>query len=115
MSIEQDSSDLRRAFELLERRQAASFQKYAQRAMANIAKAASKPVTGKYLGTSSEVVNGKQVGIFANSSGGTFKALIHGSSQINPLEEMQVYKVKNSLYMMAVTKPAGQYNNCNCH
>lgn len=114
MTLEQSSSDIRKAFELLEKRQAATFQKYAQKAMARLEEAATKPVRGKYLGTSGEVVNGKQVGIFANSSGGTFKALIYGSSQINPMEEMTLLKAKNTMYLMAFNKPSGEFNNCNC-
>lgn len=114
MTLENDASDLRKAFELLERRQAFTFQKYTQKAMARLDKAASKGTSGKFLGYANETVDGQRVGVFANESGGTFKAIIYGANQIVAEKQMMLYKIKNSMYMAAIGKPSGEFNNCNC-
>ena len=87
------SNDLQHALNLLNQRQALSFQKYAQKAIVRANQV--KPETGEYLGGNSAIINGVPTGIVRTRTG-TRRVMIFGSNQALPGRQVVIIKPRNS-------------------
>lgn len=98
-------NDLQHALNLLNQRQALSFQKYAQKVNARINQV--KPETGTYLGGNSAVINGVPTAIVKTKTG-TKRVMVFGSNQALPGRQVVIIKPKNSSIAAIQGLPAGR-------
>lgn len=99
-------SSLQHTLNLLNHRQAVSFQKYAQKAINRANQ--SRPEFGEYLGGTSTVINGVSTAIVKTSSGSTKRVMVFGSNQALAGRKVVIINPKNSSISAIQGLPAGR-------